>query len=417
MYSKFTSKLSALLACILLAGSIWFPVSGQAHFRHKENININNLPQSYRDRLEGQPYWREGYLDITKQPYNAKGDGITDDSDAIQQAINDAFFGNFAVYFPSGTYLVTRQLVATQYHDALTNGANSAGASQRKFGNSLIGATTGPKPVIKLQDHSTVVSSPSSVNNPILDTVISLPAYPANNNILLVFQYVTNANPPAVLPASLYAELFRGIDIDLGNNPDVSGISMAGAQFSSIEDVHVYGESFNAGLASLPGSGGGTVNVKVTGGRVGIMQNEYRPQPTVTGVELVNQSEYGIKLLNTRGPLIVSGFRIVGPDQPSPAYRAIYAENTGIGKFNDGANANMTLVDGSIEVAGACGTAIGNFAQDFTMDHVYVKADTIIESGLDAGPATHTVAGSKDDWMRIDNYYFASHLDKGIMQI
>jgi hypothetical protein len=44
------------------------------------------------------------YINVKDPPYNAAGDGVTDDTSAIQSAINDAV--GETVYFPPGTYLV-----------------------------------------------------------------------------------------------------------------------------------------------------------------------------------------------------------------------------------------------------------------------------------------------------------------------
>ena len=42
---------------------------------------------------------------VKDQPFNAKGDGVTDDRAAIQAAINDAVASNKAgIVFPSGEY-------------------------------------------------------------------------------------------------------------------------------------------------------------------------------------------------------------------------------------------------------------------------------------------------------------------------
>lgn len=54
-----------------------------------------------------------GMVDVTKPPYNAKGDGKTDDTEAIIKAIRAEDFGASkprVLFFPSGTYLVSQTL-------------------------------------------------------------------------------------------------------------------------------------------------------------------------------------------------------------------------------------------------------------------------------------------------------------------
>ncbi|MCG2777799.1 MAG: glycoside hydrolase family 55 protein [Desulfobacterales bacterium] len=48
-------------------------------------------------------------IDVKDAPYNAKGDGVTDDTAAIQNAINDCAKG-YAVFIPEGIYRLTSQL-------------------------------------------------------------------------------------------------------------------------------------------------------------------------------------------------------------------------------------------------------------------------------------------------------------------
>lgn len=51
-----------------------------------------------------------GIVDVTAAPYNAKGDGVTDDTAAIQQALNDWPASHAIIYLPNGTYRISDTL-------------------------------------------------------------------------------------------------------------------------------------------------------------------------------------------------------------------------------------------------------------------------------------------------------------------
>jgi hypothetical protein len=51
-----------------------------------------------------------GVIDVTKPLYNAKGDGKTDDTEAIQKALSQYSSGNRIIYLPGGIYLVSDTL-------------------------------------------------------------------------------------------------------------------------------------------------------------------------------------------------------------------------------------------------------------------------------------------------------------------
>ena len=51
-----------------------------------------------------------GVIDVTKPPYGAKGDGQTDDTQAIQQALNDHPNQGAIIYLPHGTYRIAATL-------------------------------------------------------------------------------------------------------------------------------------------------------------------------------------------------------------------------------------------------------------------------------------------------------------------
>ena len=102
---------------------------------------------------------------------------------------------------------------------------------------------------------------------------------------------------------------------------------MASAQQCSIEDVHITGKAFRAGVVGLPGSGGFSANVHVTGGDYGIMQDSYRPNPSISGLSLKGQRKAGLRVDLSHGPTVLSGFSIESEEQPLGTYRAVLLIN------------------------------------------------------------------------------------------
>ncbi|CAF4116184.1 unnamed protein product [Adineta steineri] len=77
-------------------------------------INVDNHkfahPSAKLMRVSGDP--NLGYINVRAPPYNATGDGVTDDTNAIQRALNDAGnMGGGIVFAPQGNYLIASQLI------------------------------------------------------------------------------------------------------------------------------------------------------------------------------------------------------------------------------------------------------------------------------------------------------------------
>ena len=60
-------------------------------------------------------------VDVTKPPYLAKGDGVADDTDALQTALNENVGRQRVLYFPKGTYLISRTLTWPNQHAGRNN--------------------------------------------------------------------------------------------------------------------------------------------------------------------------------------------------------------------------------------------------------------------------------------------------------
>ena len=254
------------------------------------------LPSNLTLHADVQPICA-GFIDPTMAPFLAVGDGQTDDTDAIQAALEAAYLARMAVLLPSSrTYVVSKQIHAIQ---------RGRPAEMREFGYQLVGARGDSPPVLKVMDNVDAANFPSiySSTNPNLNDAVARPL------IVYALDMSGSSNYSNDAP-SHYSALLRNIDIDLGHNPALSGVAMSGAQLCSIEDVRVYGSAFVSGFVGIPGSGGFSANLEVTGGKFAVWQQQYRPNPSITGLLARNQTVAGVLLENSRGPLVLSGFSI-----------------------------------------------------------------------------------------------------------
>lgn len=319
-----------------------------------------------------QPRVNEGFLDVTRPPYGADPTGVLDASEAIERAIDDGWSNNLVVYFPKGTYLVSRAFHLEQKRVGWSLG-------QRKFAHILVGDSSGGTyPVIRLVDGATFEDAK-----------------------LFNFEYTGTHEGYTLRTTRHYNAGFRGLKIDMGANPTKTALSMDGAQFCHIEDVAIVGQ-FDIGIHGLPGSGGSVTNVRIVGGNIGVLQDVYRPNPSLQGVELLRQEEAAIRIDESRGPVVMTGFRIVGPKDAPAGYRAIRVAS--LETLPDQHTANLVLVDGTISVSGS-EPAIENADQDIYLKNVFARAETIASSGT----GTPTILpGDPLEWVHVGEYLFLS---------
>lgn len=116
------------------------------------HLNDHDLIQAALTTLWGSA--QETVIDVKAPPYSAKGDGTTDDTAAIQAAINAAgAAGGGVVYFPAGVYLCTPGATTaaltlnngtTGYSGVRLVGAAYQTSQLRKNGTGVLLAMSGP---------------------------------------------------------------------------------------------------------------------------------------------------------------------------------------------------------------------------------------------------------------------------------
>ncbi|MCD8483834.1 MAG: hypothetical protein LR015_15000 [Verrucomicrobia bacterium] len=118
---------------------------------------------------------------------------------------------------------------------------------------------------------------------------------------------------------------FRGIDIEIAeNNSGASGLRFPTAETSGVGDVEIrfLGDG-HVGFQGPPGGGSASVNITITGGRIGLDTTNQnfeshsfpgnsvgaQPTPVLTGLRLINQTELAVRS-QVRGTLVGVGWHI-----------------------------------------------------------------------------------------------------------
>lgn len=280
-------------------------------------------------------------VNVTKAPYNAKGDGKTDDTEAIQNALNDHPNGDYIIYLPHGIYKITNTLTWPE-------GKKPEDAYKRTI---LQGQSIGGT-IIKLEDNCQGFDNPD-FPMPILMTGEG-PKIKQRNSIRDLTIRTGKGNSGAI-----------GIRYNAGMQGTISNVKVYSGDSSGVYGIDM-GFTENIGPLLLK-------NVEINGFNVGVYTAGAMNGMTLEHVTLGGQKKYGLE--NDNQTLAIRGLRFKG------SVPAVY---------NHGKDASMVLVDATLEYNTAKGvktaptTAIINESNLFARSVMTSKFHTKIKSSKKA---------------------------------
>lgn len=202
-----------------------------------------------------------GILDVTKAPYNAKGDGVTDDTAAIQKALNQYVAGGEIVYLPNGVYLISDTL-------KWPTGKDDSGKFTSLQGQSRNGT------IVKLKDSCPGFDNPHRPKSPI---------------------YTGYA------PAQRFGNEICNLTVDTGvDNPGACGIQFIANNQGGVYDVTIVSGDgqglIGLDMAYTDEEGPLLIkNVKVVGFDTGIQTSHALASETMEHITLENQNVCGFR--------------------------------------------------------------------------------------------------------------------------
>lgn len=233
-------------------------------------LSVNQMAQS------GDRFFPADSVINVKTQYGAVGNGVTDDTAALQRAVRENVGTNAFLYFPAGTYLISDRL----------EWRNPADTNRPwKCFLTLVGQNRQTS-VIKLKNNA---PGYGDANNP--KAVI----YTASNDFTS-----QNGPRPGYMEYGIGNEAFsnyiENLTVDTGNNAGAIGIDYLASNTGAVRDVSIRGAGV-AGL-SLSRSWQGPElikNLSVEGFDSGILIGESQYAVTLEHINLTNQRSAGIK--------------------------------------------------------------------------------------------------------------------------
>ena len=394
-----------------------------------------------------------GLIDATNPPaeFNltpARGDGSTDDTVALQNIINYAFYGTdsdivnafnqvdpddtpvlqgrYAVILPGddgdsqtpfkGEYLVTDTLVMFQ---------NSVREKRKgKRAHILIGSTnTTKRAIIRLREDSPKFQA-ANTNAPLGESKTIRPVIMISANAATTDRgSCENADVNLcnyLKSGDNFEQKIKNITIEIvPNNPRAVGLNFAGAQHSAIEDVTINIKSGPrsgfAGFDGLPGVSSIATNIEVIGGKYGFYgehsdDNAYalgqHKVLAVTNVKFINQSEAAIYKPKSLGSLSLVGFEIRKNTGPAIVTNDVVGAPGSVPLAGaTSMRSEIALIDGIIEfIQSSTAPAIDNSTGKGTsITNVYFKnIPNIIKTG--SGSSANILSTNPVGFSRVTDY-------------
>ncbi|MBW4509606.1 MAG: glycoside hydrolase family 55 protein [Scytonematopsis contorta HA4267-MV1] len=180
-----------------------------------------------------------GIINVKNAPYLAKGDGVTDDTEAIQKALSDYPNGNKIIYLPNGVYLVSEQL------------RWPGGIEAIREKRTILQGQNSTRTIIKLKDNTSNFTNPARSRAVIWTG--ALPAQRFRNGIrnLTVNTGTGNSGAIGIQYNASNQGSIRNVNIESGDGQGVIGLDL---RFTDeigpclIKDLQVTG--FNRGIST-----------------------------------------------------------------------------------------------------------------------------------------------------------------------
>jgi hypothetical protein len=245
-----------------------------------------------------------------KTKYGAKGDGVTDDTQAILRAIRENVGTNRVVYFPEGTYIVSDRL---EWKD--TNG---------KWQSQLrLQGQNRTKTIIRLKDNAPSYNDPSNPRAVV---------YTASG-LYVEDAYSGGKDYPAKGEGNeAFANYVEDLTIDTGNNRGAIALDYLANNTGAVRNVTLRGQGF-AGLDMTRGWAGPALvkNLVVEGFDHGIRIGNEVNGMTLEHISICNQKTVG---LENSGNIV--------------AIRDLWSSNSVPAIRNTGMTGLMTLIDAEL---------------------------------------------------------------------
>ncbi len=338
-----------------------------------------------------------GLVDVTKAPFHADATGSRDATKALQQAIDFARDHQMICFFPPGTYRVSDTLSCIRQLYRRSNG--------RVFGAPLwpcvlLGSRRGPqRPRILLAPESPGFGDPEK---PKIVVYFWARGY---FNATTADRVTDGLSPEIEQPNISMNQMLVNLDIVIGEgNAGAIALRHQAAEGSAVEDCAIDVTHGLIGLQGGIGSGGGSANVTVIGGRVGLDFTGYlsgtQPTPTITGFTLRGQTEAAIRS-TSRQTLVAAGLKIVADRCAGPLIQ--------VGAGLPANHGQLTLADSEIVFEGSALDKSQRVAvasdRGVYLNHVFVRGATTVV--VDAEQKVD-LSGNPEGWLHVREYAHAS---------